>query len=227
MKTASLFLKKKLDKNIDHFLDNSQIHYLKKVLKIKDGEHIYVFDGQGNKDLSIFNGKDSIRVIEKTNQNRKFKITALVPVLKKTQFEFQLQKLVEVGVKDIICYISAKTKDQHNLEKEVEKTERYQEIIKSAFLQSENLYLPKISFIDSLCSFNTEKFQKIIVLNQNAEDTLGVNIDCDLIISGGEFGFDQSEEKFLTQNQATFFNLGENILRAETAPIVALSRINF
>ena len=72
-----------------------------------------------------------------------------------------------------------------------------------------------------------EKFQKIIVLNQNAKEVLGVNIDCDLIISGGEFGFDQSEEKFLSQNQATFFNLGENILRAETAPIVALSRINF
>ena len=46
-------------------------------------------------------------------------------------------------------------------------------------------------------------------------------------ISGGEFGFDQSEEKFLAQNQATFFNLGENILRAETAPLVALSRLNF
>ncbi len=227
MKTASIFLKKKLEENIDHFLDNSQIHYLKKVLKIKDGEHIHIYDGQGNKNLAIFNGKDSIKVIEKENQKRKFKITALVPILRKIQFEFQLQKIVEVGVKDIVCYISAKTKDQYNLEKEIEKTERYQEIIKSAFLQSENLYLPKISFIDSLCSFNIEKFQNTIVLQQNAKEVLGVNIDCDLIISGGEFGFDQSEEKFLSQNQATFFNLGENILRAETAPIVALSRINF
>ena len=227
MKTASIFLKKKLEENIDHFLDNSQIHYLKKVLKIKDGEHIHIYDGQGNKNLAIFNGKDSIKVIEKENQKRKFKITALVPILRKIQFEFQLQKIVEVGVKDIVCYISAKTKDQYNLEKEIEKTERYQEIIKSAFLQSENFYLPKISFIDSLCSFNIEKFQNTIVLQQNAKEVLGVNIDCDLIISGGEFGFDQSEEKFLSQNQATFFNLGENILRAETAPIVALSRINF
>ena len=227
MKTASIFLKKKLEENIDHFLDNSQIHYLKKVLKIKDGEHINIYDGQGNKNLAIFNGKDSIKVIERENQKRKFKITALVPILRKIQFEFQLQKIVEVGVKDIVCYISAKTKDQYNLEKEIEKTERYQEIIKSAFLQSENLYLPKISFIDSLYSFNIEKFQNTIVLQQNAKEVLGVNIDCDLIISGGEFGFDQSEEKFLSQNQATFFNLGENILRAETAPIVALSRINF
>ncbi len=45
MKTASIFLKKKLEENIDHFLDNSQIHYLKKVLKIKDGEHIHIYDG--------------------------------------------------------------------------------------------------------------------------------------------------------------------------------------
>ena len=135
MKTASIFLKKKLEENIDHFLDNSQIHYLKKVLKIKDGERIHIYDGQGNKNLAIFNGKDSIKVIEKENQKRKFKITALVPILRKMQFEFQLQKIVEVGVKDIVCYISAKTKDQYNLEKEIEKTERYQEIIKSAFLQ--------------------------------------------------------------------------------------------
>ena len=49
MKTASIFLKKKLEENIDHFLDNSQIHYLKKVLKIKNGEHIYIYDGQGNR----------------------------------------------------------------------------------------------------------------------------------------------------------------------------------
>ena len=112
MKTASIFLKKKLEENIDHFLDNSQIHYLKKVLKIKNGEHIYIYDGQGNRNLAIFNGKDSIKVIERENQKRKFKITALVPILRKIQFEFQLQKIVEVGVKNIVCYISAKTKDE-------------------------------------------------------------------------------------------------------------------
>ncbi len=227
MKTASLFLKKKLEENIDHFLDNSQIHYLKKVLKIKDGEHIHIYDGQGNKNLAIFNGEDIIKIIKKENQKRKFEVTTLIPILKKAKFEFQLQKMVEIGVKNIVCYVSAKTKDQYNLEKELGKTERYKEIITSAFLQSENFYLPTISFIDSLCSFSMDNFKKTIVLDQNAEKTLGLNIECDLMISGGEFGFDSSEIDFLSENQATFFNLGENILRAETAPIVALSRINF
>ena len=48
MRTASIFVKKKLDKNTDHFLDNSQIHYLKKVLKLKKDENVHVQDGEGN-----------------------------------------------------------------------------------------------------------------------------------------------------------------------------------
>ncbi|MBT09871.1 MAG: hypothetical protein CMD63_01185 [Gammaproteobacteria bacterium] len=227
MKTVSILLKKKLEENIDHFLDNSQIHYLKKVLKVKEGERIHVYDGQGNRNFSIFNGKDAIKILEKEKHERKFTTTALIPFLKKTQFEFQLQKIVEVGVRDIICYVSAKTLAQYELQKEIEKAQRYDEIIASAFLQSESLYLPKITFLDSLYSLDLTKFKKIIVLHQNAKEVLSVNLECDLIVTGGEFGFDESEEKFLLQNQATFFNLGENILRAETAPIVALSRINF
>ena len=64
MKIASIFLKKKLDKNTDHFLDNSQIHYLKKVLKLKEGEELLIFDGNGNKHISTYNGKDATRIKE-------------------------------------------------------------------------------------------------------------------------------------------------------------------
>ena len=49
MKTASLFLKKKLDKNIDHFLDNSQIHYFKKVLKMGLNDSVFIYDGDGTR----------------------------------------------------------------------------------------------------------------------------------------------------------------------------------
>ena len=49
---------------------------------------------------------------------------------------------------------------------------------------------------------------------------------CDLLVSGGEYGFDDTEIKIISKNRASSFNLGENILRAETAPLVALSRLN-
>ena len=226
MKIASIFLKKKLDKNTDHFLDNSQIHYLKKVLKLKDGEVFYIFDGEGCKYEAIFNGKDASKIIRKISKLQRYKTTILVPLLKKSQFEFMLQKCVEIGVKQIIVYISHKTINTYNFQKEKNKLARYQEIIKSAFLQSENFFLPELEFIESIEALNFSDFSSIAVLDQFSENHLSIDTQYDILISGGEFGFDKYERDLFDKNQATYLNLGENILRAETAPLVALSKIN-
>ena len=61
------------------------------------------------------------------------------------------------------------------------------------------------------------------VLNQNAKRKFSSNDNWDLIISGGEFGFSENELDFLKKTKASFVKLSENILRAETAPLVALS----
>lgn len=226
MKVASIFLKKKLDKNTDHFLDNSQIHYLKKVLKLTEGEELFIFDGDGQKYLTVFNGENSTRIIEKVTKPEIFLTTVLVPLLKKNQFEFMLQKCVEIGVKNIKVYISNKTKNIFSFEKEKNKYKRYQEIIKSAFLQSENFYLPELEIFESIESFNFTGFNSICVLDQFAENNAIAKKGYDLLISGGEFGFDKYEREIFNKNQASYMKLGENILRAETAPLVALSRIN-
>ena len=101
--------------------------------------------------------------------------------------------------------------------------ERYQEIIESAFLQSENKYLPKLNFINNLFEFSFNDYSDVCVLNQNAKRKFSSNDKWDLIISGGEFGFSENELVFLKKTKASFVKLSENILRAETAPLVALS----
>ena len=64
-------------------------------------------------------------------------------------------------------------------------------------------------------------------MDQFSKNLLNKKEPCDLLISGGEYGFDDKEIKIISKNRASSFNLGENILRAETAPLVALSRLNF
>ena len=226
MRTASIFIKKKLDKNTDHFLDNSQIHYLKKVLKLKEGESLFIHNGDGDRYVCTFDGKGAVRIDDLITKKRKFSVTLLAPVLKKNQLEFMLQKSVEIGVKNIYLYISEKTKHSFNFEKEEKKIKRYDDIITSAFLQSENFYKPKINILRSIKDFNFDTFSQIIVLDQFSDNPLDKKVSCDLIISGGEYGFDGIEMKIISKNRASSFNLGENILRAETAPLVALSRLN-
>ena len=226
MRTASIFVKKKLDKNTDHFLDNSQIHYLKKVLKLKKNENVHVLDGDGNRCICAYDGNASLKTIVLETRKRNFQITLLAPMLKKNQLEFMLQKSVEIGVKNICLYIAEKSKYSFHYEKEEKRINRYKEIIKSAFLQSENFYLPNLSIVRSIADFNFNTFKKIIVLDQFSKPLLNKKEPCDLLVSGGEFGFDDTEIKIISKNRASSFNLGENILRAETAPLVALSRLN-
>ena len=227
MRTASIFLNKKMSNDIAHFLDNSQIHYLKKVLKLKKDENVHVQDGEGNRCICIYDGNASLKIIDIETRKRNFQITLLAPLLKKNQLEFMLQKSVEIGVKNICLYIAEKSKHSFNYEKEKKRMDRYEDIIKSAFLQSENFYLPNLSVVRSIADFNFNTFEKIIVLDQFSSCVLKGNESCDLLVSGGEYGFDETEMKIISKNRASSLNLGENILRAETAPLVALSRLNF
>ena len=223
VKTASILLNNKLEENTDHFLTNSQIHYLKKVLKIQENENFNVLDGMGHKGTCKFISNDKIKILEIQSFPKVFKTSVLIPVMKKVQFEFCLQKVIELGVDNIFCYPSEKTSDKYNLKNVKEKLERYQDIIESAFLQSENKYLPKLNFINNLSEFSFNDFSDVCVLNQNAKRKFTSNDNWDLIISGGEFGFSENELAFLKKTKASFAKLSENILRAETAPLVALS----
>ena len=81
-----------------------------------------------------------------------------------------MQKVIELGVDNIFCYPSEKTSDKYNLKNVKEKLERYQDIIESAFLQSENKYLPKLNFINNLFEFSFNDYSDVCVLNQNAKE---------------------------------------------------------
>ena len=227
MKTASIILKKKLDKDIDHFLSNSQTHYLKNVLKVGSNENFYAYDGEGTKAACSFINDSEIKILNTEFSDRIFKTAVMIPFLKKTQFEFCLQKIVEVGVFKIYCYISEKSNHKFSLSKELARLDRYKEVIEAAFLQSENLYLPEIELVENIYGLDFASFDKVCVLDQCSEQIINDSNPYDLIISGGEYGFSKSERQFLQETKASFHKLGKNILKAETAPIAALAINNY
>ena len=227
MKKASIILKKKLDRNIDHFLSNSQTHYLKNVLKVGLDENFYAYDGKGTKAQCRFINDSEVKILNTESSDRIFRTAAMVPFLKKTQFEFCLQKMVEVGVFKIYCYISEKSNHKFSLSKELARLDRYKEVIEAAFLQSENLYLPEIELLENIYGLDFASFNKVCVLDQCSEQIINDSNPYDLIISGGEYGFSKSERQFLQETKASFHKLGKNILKAETAPIAALAINNY
>ena len=92
MKTASIILKKKLDKDIDHFLSNSQTHYLKNVLKVGSNENFYAYDGEGTKAACSFINDSEIKILNTEFSDRIFKTAVMIPFLKKLSLSFVCKK---------------------------------------------------------------------------------------------------------------------------------------
>jgi 16S rRNA (uracil1498-N3)-methyltransferase len=125
--------------------DKNLIHQLNKVLKLKAGEKIILFNGRGEEALGaiekITNHELSITIEKLENKENliKNKVTLCCAILKKENFELVVQKATEIGVNMIVPLITARTiKTRLNLE-------RLNKIIIEASEQSGRVTIPEIS----------------------------------------------------------------------------------
>ncbi len=157
-------------------------------------------------------------------------ITLAQSIIKSQKQDYLIQKATELGVKEIIPFISKNTvvkPDKSN------KIKRWQKIVYESAKQCQRGDLAKISGIMSfdellkldgfdlkvLCSEKQADVTLKRFLQQNPEKS---NI---LLIIGPEGGWDDKEiEKFLSAG-VTPVTLGKLIYRAETAAVAALAQI--
>lgn len=199
-------------------------HQMAKVLKLEIGEQVELCDGKGLnalgkiKTLSKNSAVVEIDKITKESPAQK-SVTLFCAVLKKENFELVVQKATECGVSKIIPIITTRTiKMGLNIE-------RLQKIAREACEQSGRNFLPEISapvtFDESL---EVAKENDInIIFDSSGELMSRLNLDIGMqkigIFIGPEGGWTPEEIKKATEFSVA--SLGSNILRAETAAIIA------
>ncbi|OGH89544.1 MAG: hypothetical protein A2537_02495 [Candidatus Magasanikbacteria bacterium RIFOXYD2_FULL_36_9] len=210
------------DKTVE-CLDTETVHQIKDVLKINIGEEVVICDGEGKAVIA------TLRQINK--KNAEFSIVKLLPpkkdgkkivlcaaILKRDNFEWLLQKVVEVGVDEIVPLISERTVKIGSNDK------RWQKIIKEAAEQSERQTLPLLhatrSFKDAL-KINSGKVLFCDPSGKNISGSIAKDVDLTVFI-GPEGGWSENEIKLTKDVDAEIVNLGDSILRGETAGIVAV-----
>ena len=230
-----LYFKKELKDDLISSLSSKQSHYIKNVMRVKQGDIISLFNSNdGEWDARIINHKrDSTEFkIEKISRSQEFENNlwlAFSPI-KKIPLDMMIQKTTELGIQKfipILCERSA-VKDIN--------INRVKKIIVEASEQSNRLSIPEIKNMESIKDFlnhfpknGSIIFCDINCREKNLKQTLSKKIEGPIcILVGPEGDFSEMERQLIIDlDQSSSLSLASNILRAETAAIAAVTIVNF
>jgi 16S rRNA (uracil1498-N3)-methyltransferase len=151
------------------------------------------------------------------------KITLGIGLLKNlTRLEWLLEKATEMGVYEIMPLLC-----EHTLFEKF-KLERFQNILQSAMIQSQQVWLPLLATpVKFKEAIQDQKQSQKLIAHCEAGDKLNIKkieatSDC-LLLIGPEGDFSQAEIEFALSHNFQAIHLGPTRLRTETAALFALS----
>ncbi|MEG4120598.1 16S rRNA (uracil(1498)-N(3))-methyltransferase [Microcoleus sp. N9_B4] len=236
------------DRKID--LTREQQHYLNRVLRLQAGDRFIAMDGRGHWWLAVLEVRETglfASIAEEIAVNRELpvEVTLMAALPKGNGFDEVVRQATELGVASIVPV----TSDRTLLKPSDQKVDRWRRIAAEAAEQSERQFVPTIlepiSF-DVAVKDCGQKYRYICVArgdNRHLYDCLLGNLEpsfvgavppCPppaggelsiVIAIGPEGGWTEGEVQRAIEFGFEAVSLGSRILRAVTAPIVALSLV--
>ena len=214
--------------------------HMTKSLRIKANEKIVACDGvlDYNCIVEIITSDAVIcKIMEKISAigEPSVKVYVYISVTKSDKLELVTQKVTELGAFKIIPFISARCVSKPDQKSANKKRERLQKIAIEASKQCGRSIIPEVLEFLTLKQVieNCKENDINLVLYENEKDLSIKNaienkdFTTISIVVGPEGGFEQSEIESFINSNFEIVSLGKRILRAETAPIAAISAIMY
>ena len=225
MSKIRLFFKEKIVDSKSISLDSEKTHYLKRVMRKKNGDKITIFNGKEQWEVELNLTEYTVKPEKKTG------MLGFIPdiylyfsLLKNKQTNYLIEKVCELGVKKII---PLKTEFSENFNPNLC---RLKKVAIEAVEQSNGILVPEIEKLSSLKEVlkNWNKERKVFFCD---EDRKGKKIskislskkDKVAIFIGPVGGWSLRDKQLFQSIEVNKINLGKNILKADTAAIVSLS----
>jgi 16S rRNA (uracil1498-N3)-methyltransferase len=222
-------------------IEGDEVKHIRKVLRLKTGDGIVVFDGLGKElEGTIVEERLSSVVIRIQNifsseRDSSLEVTLAQSLLKGEKMDYLIQKATELGVKEIIPFFSSRSVPSLEKSRGLKRHHRWEKIAVEASKQSGRGVVPKIEslqdYSDMLQTASTEDLRIILweregiklkeVLERSKEKRKI------FFVIGPEGGFNQLEVDEAKKAGFTPVTLGRRILRAETASLCFLSILQY
>ena len=221
-----------------------QVHQLKKVMRIRVGERFEVVDDKSQlaivevTELEPFEAKVAELLEQKVELP--VAVTIAAGLSKGDKLDWIVQKATELGVSEIIPLSMTRNVVKWTGDKSAKKIERLQKIAEEASEQSHRLKVPRVTNVmtlKELVSYTSDFEQKLIAYEESAKVGESLQLvkclqslqenERVIFVFGPEGGIEEQEVALLEKSGYLPCSLGPRILRAETAPLYALSAVSY
>jgi len=214
-------------------IEDQEFHHLIHVIRTKQGEMIEIINGQGilaAAALLQIGKKQAIIQVQSIlkHSQRESKIILAQAIPRINRLDFILEKGTELGMTDLWLFpgrfSERKSLTDHQLD-------RLRGLSIAAIKQCDRLWLPTITVLPSIHDWKSFEYHAYFGDLSDAAPLFSHTLNLQTIkqgiifVIGPESGFEKSEEDVLKSLGAQGVKLHQNVLRTDTASIVALSLI--
>jgi 16S rRNA (uracil1498-N3)-methyltransferase len=205
-------------------------HYLCRVRRARIGEPVEVVDGEGRRAAGVierFTDDETTLAIGLPEAIMELPpvIRVLVPVIKGDRMDACLEKLVEVGASELVVWPAERSVVKIEAKRD-QRLAKYQATARAAARQCGRARVPSVRYADDLATAIAGSTGTRIVLDPETTALLATGTASEITIaSGPEGGLSPDELAQLTAGGFVAAGLGPRILRAETAPMIAVALI--
>ena len=237
MRIPRIFQDQSLQANSSIQLDAQATAHLTKVLRLKQGHPVILFNGRGGEyhgEVEKIERRQSSVFVEQfyaTERESPLTIVLAQCLARGERMDYAIQKAVEVGVNDIYPLRSAFSAVQLSEDRAERRLHHWQQVVISACEQCGRNRLPVVHPVTDINSWITaqagqaEQQNWILSPAGSDQDTAQPGAlkpgHTQALLVGPEGGFNDIEMDLAARHQFSHLTLGTRILRTETAAVVA------
>ncbi len=238
------FIKGRFRETTVQIEDKETAKHMFSVMRLEDGDQVILVFDDAIKRLSKVIDKENyiLEVLEELPDQVELpvQVTIAVGFPKGDKLDLIAQKATELGVSSVWAYPADWSVVKWDVKKLIKKVEKLERIVRGASEQSKRNRVPDVHLFSKIADFQAElgNFDKIFVAYEEAAKNgekqildrelatlkAGQSI---LFIFGPEGGISPEEMKQFKRFGGKAVGLGPRIMRAETAPLYALSVVSF
>jgi 16S rRNA (uracil1498-N3)-methyltransferase len=219
-------------------LPEDAAHHAARVLRLREGELVLLFDGRGGEYEARLSFPARGRVVAEiaarhdVERESPLAVTLVQGVSSGEKMDFTIQKAVELGVAAVQPILTAKSVVRLSAEREAKKLAHWKRIVIAACEQCGRNRLPEVREampVEAYCREPGPASLRLLLSpagNAGLRDLQGKMGHAIALAVGPEAGFSAVEEQLLMRAGFQPVRLGRRVLRTETAALAALAALN-